>query len=471
MKQDNPNRTRGILRLTLACNERCVFCNEPTERYDHPTVSQASVDEQLETFVQTRQDTLTISGGEPTLSRERLLSLIRDARQRSIPFVVLQTNGVLIDDDYAHALADAGLTEGFVSLLSHEPSLHDTLMGRPGAQAACVAGIDALLGAKVSVTLNPVFAQATQTTVSDYMDFVARRLPGVRSISVSVVQPHGRAEKQQGLLPDYAVLGPAIREGLARADLHGLRALNPYCGVPPCVGWQDHLDRCTEALEALSGGLQAPPGIVNQGQKSHGPACRACALRPRCGGAWHAYWRQHGGRGITPPAETVAPWHRGSEQAPMQCVVRAPGGPDEATWDALEAADTPTVWLWTDRLGEPDAERIARSSCTTLAVDLPLRRLASASNTLRRLRRLNRLDAGALGAVRTRVHLALRASIPGDEARWVSALALASSIGADTVHLLVRSPERFGALMTDLEARYPQLTLEVGPADRALDTE
>lgn len=468
MRPDNPNRTRGILRLTLACNERCVFCNEPTERYDRLSVAPESVAEQLDAFVSTRQDTLTISGGEPTLSRDPLLALIRDARQRAIPFVVLQTNAVLIDNAYARALADAGLTEGFVSLLSHEPELHDALMGREGAQAACLAGIDALRAAGVAVTLNPVFARSTQTTVPDYMDFVAGRLPGVRSISVSVVQPHGRAEAQADLLPDYDTLGPAMRAGLARADHHGLRAINPYCGVPCCVGWEDHLDRCTEALEAQDGGRQAPPGIVNQGQKSHGPPCRNCALKPRCGGAWHAYWSLRKGSGIESPSQRVAPWRKNSDQTAGQDVVGAPAGPDDATWEALDAADSPTVWLWSERLADGDAERIGRSRCTDLVLDLPVRQLPGARQTLREARRLTRLDSAALGAIRTRLHLALRASAPGEESQWVSAVTLAANIGAESVYLLVNSPERYAALVSDLDAQHPQLLLEANAPERSL---
>jgi pyruvate-formate lyase-activating enzyme len=464
----NPNRTRGILRLTLACNERCVFCNEPTERYERSSVSPEAVRRQLQAFVRDRADTLTISGGEPTLSQARLLALIRDARRESIPFVVLQTNGVLIDEVYARALADAGLTEGFVSLLSHEPALHDALMGRPGAHAACLAGIDALISAQVAVTLNPVFARTTQTTVADYMDFVARRLGEVRSVSVSVLQPHGRAENQDDLLPDYAELGPSIREGLARADHHGLRAINPYCGVPPCVGWDAHLDRCTEALEALGGGLQAVPGIVNQGQKSHGPPCGHCALRPRCGGAWHAYWTLRQGSGIAAPNQRVEPWLRNSDQAPGQRVISAPGGCDIHTWEALDSADTPTVWLWTDRLNPGDAERIGRSPCTDLALELSVHRLASARRTLREARTLIRVDSTSLGAIRTRLHLALRPRAPRAEGLWVSGVALGAKIRAASVYLLVAPSERYAALVTDLNAQHPGMTVTISPAQRSL---
>ena len=72
-------------------------------------------------------------------------------------------------------------------------SFRNLVHGLEGAFGRCLAGIDALLDAGVRVALNPVTAACTQARVADYVDFVAARLPRVRSISLSAVQPHGRA--------------------------------------------------------------------------------------------------------------------------------------------------------------------------------------------------------------------------------------------------------------------------------------
>ena len=36
---EDSHRTKGLLRLTMACNERCPFCNVPAEDYARPTPS------------------------------------------------------------------------------------------------------------------------------------------------------------------------------------------------------------------------------------------------------------------------------------------------------------------------------------------------------------------------------------------------------------------------------------------------
>ncbi|MCK6519023.1 radical SAM protein [Myxococcota bacterium] len=113
--------TKGLVRLTMVCNERCPFCNVPAEEYPAAPTPEAVIDGQIAALLAEGGRTLTISGGEPTLLRRRLLDSIRRARAAGLPLVELQTNAILITPDYAAALAEAGLTSAFVSLLSHLP--------------------------------------------------------------------------------------------------------------------------------------------------------------------------------------------------------------------------------------------------------------------------------------------------------------------------------------------------------------
>ena len=139
----NPNaedshRTKGLLRLTMACNERCPFCNVPMEDYKKLTPPQEEIDKQLEAFFDSGEQTLTISGGEPTLLRKKLLAVIRKARANGVPYIELQSNAVLIDETYAQELREAGLTSAFISLLSEQPEIHDHLAGLTGAFDQCI---------------------------------------------------------------------------------------------------------------------------------------------------------------------------------------------------------------------------------------------------------------------------------------------------------------------------------------------
>ncbi|MCK6519024.1 hypothetical protein L6R46_28675, partial [Myxococcota bacterium] len=211
------------------------------------------------------------------------------------------------------------------------------------------------------VTLNPVLAAPTQTLLPDYLRFVAERLPGVKSVSVSAVQPHGRARQNLHLLPDYALLGPAVREAQALALSFGVELLNPYCGLPLCVGWAEAQDRSVEALEAELGGAKAL-NIQNEHNKRQGAPCRRCALRTRCGGAWLEYWAERGGSGLKAPLLAAPPWSPAAADPGAQVV--------SDTLDTLSPDAAPTRWWRTRSLAPGDAGRILGSAATDLALRL-----------------------------------------------------------------------------------------------------
>lgn len=450
------HRTKGLLRLTMACNERCPFCNVPMEDYARPTPPAEETWREVEAFLASGEQTLTISGGEPTLLRRRLLEVIRRARGAGVPWVELQTNAVLIDDGYAEALAEAGLTSAFVSLLSHVAEHHDALAGLEGAFGRCVEGIRALIRHGVRVTLNPVTAYPTQALLPDYVDFVARELPGVGFLSLSAVQPHGRARVgAEDLLPDYSVLGPAIEEARQRAVAHGIEVVNPYCGLPLCVGWADDLSRSVEAFEAARGGWRDTPGIENQGDKSHGPPCADCALRTRCGGAWHAYWSVRDGRGLHAPIRVVAPWAAGADQAPGQAVVRGPEG-----WKGWTEVSEPTRWWHTRELRVADVPSVVDSPVTDIAWEVDTVDPQVLSRGFQAVGLLVRDGLRRNPQHRVRVWLGVRPSAHTRQAAVARTVGRAVAAGVHAVHLLHPDPS-WRRLVASLVSARPGLPLFV----------
>lgn len=456
--------TKGLVRVTMACNERCPFCNVPVEDYPEPTPTDAELDAQLEAFLASGEQTLTLSGGEPTLRRGPLLDVIARARARGVPFAELQTNAILIDDRYARELVEAGLTSAFVSLLSDDAALHDELAGLEGAFPLCLRGIDALLDADVAVTLNPVIARQTQRRVAAYVDFVAARLPRVQAISLSAVQPHGRARDDLDLLPDYAVLGPEVSRAHLRAEHHGIPLLNPYCGLPLCVGWSERRARSVEALEAEDAwrahredsSFRDPHGIDNHGNKRHGPPCERCALRTRCGGAWHAYWDHRDGSGLSALLPIREPWWPDAAEQEAQEVIATKGGVDPSAFVPVSA---PTVWLMTDDLRPGDAARLLATRCTDLALLIEPEALQR-PHLIDELAHLQRHNDATDPQLRLRVILGLRAL--GSLQTGLTVLDRAADLGVARVALLMVPTEPHRRLLAIAAERYPALRVTLG---------
>jgi hypothetical protein len=246
-----------------------------------------------------------------------------------------------------------------------------------------------------------------------------------------------------------------------RAEAHGIELLNPYCGLPLCVGWDAHLARSVEAQEAASRWSRAEVsahGIDNRGNKRHGPPCRACALRTRCGGAWHAYWTVRNGSGLQPPLARVEPWSRTAPSV-GQAVLRAKGGVGSRHLLMLSRAAAPTRWVLTDVLAKGDAARLAEAGCTDLAIMTDADVLTKPGTLGDELEVLRERNRGSDDAMRLRVVIGLRrlrSFVHGFEA-----LKRAAELEVDAVRLLTRSQERHERFVEVAKDALPQLDLSL----------
>ncbi len=421
----------------MACNERCPFCNVPVEDYSIRTPPFETSQKELQQYLDAGEKTLTISGGEPTLYRKRLTSLARQAKEGGMQFIEVQTNATLIDDSYAQELREAGVTSAFVSLLSHIPELHDELAGMEDAFDLCLRGIDALIKHEIRVALNPVTALKTQELIPDYIDFVAKRLPGVTSISLSAVQPHGRAAQNLDLLPNYMGLKATVGEAQTRAAKHQIELLNPYCGLPLCIGWHGDLERCVEVFEAEAGGFNTP-GLQNLGNKSQGTPCVRCSMRTRCGGAWHAYWDVRNGSGLAPPSIMKLPWEydEQSTENPLTEIVSAPSSITDEHWAQLKQSPKANRGLWVQRLNRKEARTLLHSRCTDVFLEADVNQFMEDKETLRALRQLATDVAGWQPQHRVLIWIGLYARTREEIRKVEKAALFARALGAKGIRIL-----------------------------------
>lgn len=279
-----------ILRLGLACNANCLFCNVPPESYSLKEMSTQEAKKEIARLASSdKQLRLDISGGEPTI-RKDLIDLINHASKNNIKTIQVQTNAILLSDKaYARKLKSVGLNKLFVSLHSSMPKIHDSLVGLKGAFKRCVEGIKNSLELNIEVALNPVITTKSYKHLLQYIKFVKNNFPQIKSISLSVVQPRGRAWRNSYLVPCYKTISPYIKEVLEISKKNGIVIYNPPCGVPLCIGnWYLYLERCVEYYDNL---LRLKQGIKNNrfNEKVKPPTCFLCDLDNFCNGVWKEY--------------------------------------------------------------------------------------------------------------------------------------------------------------------------------------
>lgn len=105
----------GIIEVNTACNLDCPICfaDSGTGHQEHGfSLSLEQVESMLDAFVaaEGEPESVQLSGGEPSI-HPQILAMLRATRERGIPLVMLNTNGIRLarDPSFAPALAEIGV--------------------------------------------------------------------------------------------------------------------------------------------------------------------------------------------------------------------------------------------------------------------------------------------------------------------------------------------------------------------------
>lgn len=285
------NMPYELIRLGLDCNANCLFCNVPPETYHEKELSFQKAKEKIRQLTQANKNArLSLSGGEPTL-RKDLTKIIRWSLDNGAGTIELQTNGIrLADMNYVKTLKNAGLSKVFMALHSCIPEVHDTLMGKKGSFDDCVMGAKNALACGLEVNFNYVVTSINQASLPDFIEFLHMNFPQVRSLSLSVVQPRGRAWVNREIVPRYGSLAPFVKKALAIAKKNKLIVNNPYCGLPLCIGgWHEYLPQCVEYCENDLRIRQGDRPNTLSKDKIKPVSCSRCKMFDYCNGVWKEY--------------------------------------------------------------------------------------------------------------------------------------------------------------------------------------
>lgn len=169
------------------CNQKCLHCyaaGQPLS--DTPELTTAQWREILSKLRAANVPQVTFTGGEPTL-RADLAELVEVAQW----FVTrLNTNGRLLTPELCRRLYEASLDSVQVTLYSHDPAIHNALVGAEGFDDT-VTGIRNAVAAGLSVSVNTPLC-SLNTDYAATVRFVHEL--GVRYVTCSGLIPSGSAE-------------------------------------------------------------------------------------------------------------------------------------------------------------------------------------------------------------------------------------------------------------------------------------
>ena len=283
-----------IMRLTLACNQRCVFC--PTDGSSETIqTDQKERLRQLRRWADGGVTWVSFSGGEPTLVPE-LPSLVKVAADLGIRDRELITNAVrLADPARMDALIEAGVNRLFISLHSHIAEVSDGITGRPGDFEATLAGIDNAIARGLRPTLNHVIAAPNYRDLPGFVRFISERTKNRVSVTFAFITPLYLAAQRTELIPRISDAQPYVIEAVDLSDALGLDlVVLSRPGIPPCFLGRRRLHKSD--LPKHVHRIQSEDAH----KKEKSPACVACMYDEVCAGLWKGYTALYGTGEIVP---------------------------------------------------------------------------------------------------------------------------------------------------------------------------
>ncbi len=197
---------RMDLAVTYRCNNDCAHCYNARSR-DYPELSTARWHQVIDRLWEIGIPHVVFTGGEPTL-RTDLPELIGHAESNG-QITGINTNGRRLSDrEYVEQLVKAGLDHVQITLESHDPRIHDEMVGCHGAWKQTVAGIHHVLETPLYVMTNTTMLSTNSPGLQDTLEFLAQT--GVPTVGLNALIYSGR--------------GSSVKTGLAESDLTNLLA-------------------------------------------------------------------------------------------------------------------------------------------------------------------------------------------------------------------------------------------------------
>ncbi|MBM3145075.1 MAG: radical SAM protein [Chloroflexi bacterium] len=299
---------RMDLALTYRCNDDCAHCYNARPR-DYPEMSTEQWERVIDRAWELAIPHIVFTGGEPTL-RDDLPELIAHAEANG-QITGVNTNARRLSDVYfVQTLLKSGLDHIQITVESHDPHIHDQMVGKHGAWNQTIAGLRNALDSPLYVMTNTTMLKDNYASLGDTLDFLADL--GVPTVGLNALIYSGRGLTVGAGLHE-SELTPLLELAREKTQAHDQRLIwytpTQYCQFDPmqlelgvkgctaalynmCVEPDGGVIPCQSYYSQLGNILDDPwDSIWNHDlavsirERQYTPkACRDCAVLSECGG-------------------------------------------------------------------------------------------------------------------------------------------------------------------------------------------
>jgi len=221
---------RMDLALTYRCQNNCGHCYNVTK--DMKEMSVQDWVTAMDRLWHAGIPHIVFTGGEPTLY-DGLDELIAHSERLGQITGLISNGRNLSRPGYLGSLVSRGLDHVQITVLSHDPAMHDRLVGAEGAFHETVSGLKTAVAEDMYVSTNTTIMRSNIDHVKDTFRFLVGL--GVRNIAFNSIIRSGKGVQAEGVT--YQELAPLLEELKELASDSDTNLIwyspTPYCEFNP----------------------------------------------------------------------------------------------------------------------------------------------------------------------------------------------------------------------------------------------
>ncbi|MHA1794210.1 MAG: radical SAM protein [Promethearchaeota archaeon] len=231
-------KNRGVparvdLAITYKCNNNCGHCYVGRDKDNFPEISTAEWKKIIDILKDIGVPHVTLTGGEATL-REDIVEIIQYTQDNNIVCGLITNGTNLADNDFLMSLVNAGLDYIQITLESHDPKIHNEMVGANSWEQT-VKGLKNAIATDIYTLTNTTLCKLNEPTIEKTIDFLAEiGLEGTFAMNGLIYSGKG---KESGIGIPESKLEPILDRVIAKANEHGFKFIwyspTQYCHYNP----------------------------------------------------------------------------------------------------------------------------------------------------------------------------------------------------------------------------------------------
>jgi molybdenum cofactor biosynthesis enzyme MoaA len=222
-------KKKALIKLDYRCNNNCLFCW--TDRFGDNTGKILELSKIKQKILKAKKlgvDTITLSGGEPTI-RKDFFKITKFIKEQGLSLSLGTNARMLSSDNFFQRLLNDNLEFLHISFYSTKKEIHNKISQTESFEQT-IQGIKNSVKYGIEPIINIIVNKYNLDELEQIVDFLNNI--SVKKIKFSLVEPAGKALRNQDILPDIKTASENTKKAIDKSISLGI--MTGFDGFPLC---------------------------------------------------------------------------------------------------------------------------------------------------------------------------------------------------------------------------------------------